>query len=121
MVTYFDNPTFLAKEEDSIAAIKRLQHNGIRVVMLTGDNRATAQAVAAKVGITEFFAEVLPQDKSDKVVELQAQGEIVGMTGDGINDAPALAMANVGFAIGTAPPVSMTFLDQAAAFKGGSS
>ena len=54
-------------KEDSIAAIKRLQHNGIRVVMLTGDNRATAQAVAAKVGITEFFAEVLPQDKSDKV------------------------------------------------------
>jgi Cu+-exporting ATPase len=98
-------------KEDSIAAIKRLQHNGIRVVMLTGDNRATAQAVAAKVGITEFFAEVLPQDKSDKVVELQAQGEIVGMTGDGINDAPALAMANVGFAIGTGTDVAIESAD----------
>jgi Cu+-exporting ATPase len=98
-------------KKDSIAAIKRLQHNGIRVVMLTGDNRATAQAVAAKVGITEFFAEVLPQDKSDKVVELQAQGEIVGMTGDGINDAPALAMANVGFAIGTGTDVAIESAD----------
>jgi Cu+-exporting ATPase len=98
-------------KEDSIAAIKRLQHNGIRVVMLTGDNRATAQAVAAKVGITEFFAEVLPQEKSDKVVELQAQGEIVGMTGDGINDAPALAMANVGFAIGTGTDVAIESAD----------
>jgi Cu+-exporting ATPase len=98
-------------KEDSITAIKRLQHNGIRVVMLTGDNRATAQAVAAKVGITEFFAEVLPQEKSDKVVELQAQGEIVGMTGDGINDAPALAMANVGFAIGTGTDVAIESAD----------
>ncbi len=98
-------------KEDSIAAIKRLQHNGIRVIMLTGDNRATAQAVAAKVGITEFFAEVLPQEKTDKVVELQAQGEIVGMTGDGINDAPALAMANVGFAIGTGTDVAIESAD----------
>lgn len=98
-------------KEDSIAAINRLQHNGIRVVMLTGDNRATAQAVAAKVGITEFFAEVLPQEKSDKVVELQAQGEIVGMTGDGINDAPALAIANVGFAIGTGTDVAIESAD----------
>jgi Cu+-exporting ATPase len=98
-------------KEDSIAAIRRLQHNGIRVVMLTGDNRATAQAVAAKVGITDFFAEVLPQQKSDKVVELQAQGEIVGMTGDGINDAPALAMANVGFAIGTGTDVAIESAD----------
>ena len=98
-------------KEDSVAAIKRLQHNGIRVVMLTGDNRATAQAIAARVGITEFFAEVLPQGKSDKVVELQAQGEIVGMTGDGINDAPALAMANVGFAIGTGTDVAIESAD----------
>ncbi|WP_219899600.1 heavy metal translocating P-type ATPase [Zobellella taiwanensis] len=98
-------------KEDSIAAIKRLQHNGIRVVMLTGDNRATARAVAEKAGIKEFFAEVLPEDKSKKVQELQMQGEVVGMTGDGINDAPALAMANVGFAIGTGTDVAIESAD----------
>jgi P-type Cu+ transporter len=98
-------------KEDSIAAIKRLQHNGIRVIMLTGDNRATAKAVAEKVGIAEYFAEVLPQDKTDKIVELQMQEEIVGMTGDGINDAPALAMANVGFAIGTGTDVAIESAD----------
>lgn len=98
-------------KEDSIAAIRRLQHNGIRVVMLTGDNRATAKAVANKVGITDFFAEVLPEDKTRKVQELQMQGEIVGMTGDGINDAPALAQANVGFAIGTGTDVAIESAD----------
>lgn len=98
-------------KDDSIAAIKRLQDNGMRVIMLTGDNRATAKAVADKVGITEFFAEVLPEEKSAKVQELQAQGEIVGMTGDGINDAPALAVANVGFAIGTGTDVAIESSD----------
>ncbi|AUD80057.1 copper-translocating P-type ATPase [Kangiella profundi] len=98
-------------KEDSIAAIKRLQHNGIRVVMLTGDNRATAKAVAEKVGIKEFFAEVLPEEKSKKVQELQMEGEVVGMTGDGINDAPALAIANVGFAIGTGTDVAIESAD----------
>ncbi len=98
-------------KEDSIAAIKRLQKNGIRVVMLTGDNRDTAKAVANKAGITEFFAEVLPEEKSAKVQELQMQGEIVGMTGDGINDAPALAIANVGFAIGTGTDVAIESAD----------
>lgn len=98
-------------KEDSIAAIKRLQHNGIRVVMLTGDNRDTAKAVANKAGITEFFAEVLPEEKSAKVQALQMQGEIVGMTGDGINDAPALAIANVGFAIGTGTDVAIESAD----------
>ncbi|MBA6289108.1 heavy metal translocating P-type ATPase [Colwellia sp. MB3u-4] len=98
-------------KQDSVEAIKRLQANGIRVVMLTGDNKATANAVAKKVGITEVFAEVLPEEKSDKVAELQAQGEIVGMTGDGINDAPALALANVGFAIGTGTDVAIESAD----------
>ena len=96
---------------DSVAAIKRLQAKDIRVVMLTGDNRATANAVAKQVGIKEVFAEVLPEEKSNKVAELQAQGEIVGMTGDGINDAPALALANVGFAIGTGTDVAIESAD----------
>lgn len=98
-------------KDDSVAAIKRLQDNGVRVVMLTGDNRATAEAVAEKVGIKEFFAEVLPEEKSKKVQELQMEGEIVGMTGDGINDAPALAIANVGFAIGTGTDVAIESAD----------
>ncbi|TVZ37451.1 Cu+-exporting ATPase [Alteromonadaceae bacterium 2753L.S.0a.02] len=96
---------------DSVAAIKRLQQQGIHVVMLTGDNRATAQAVARQVGVTEFYAEVLPHEKADKVEVLQQRGEFVGMTGDGINDAPALARANVGFAIGTGTDVAIESAD----------
>ena len=98
-------------KEDSVAAIRRLQDIGLRVVMLTGDNHATAQAVAARAGVTEFYAEVLPEDKADKVAELQKRGEVVGMTGDGINDAPALAMADVGFAIGTGTDVAIESAD----------
>ncbi|AUD78877.1 copper-translocating P-type ATPase [Kangiella profundi] len=98
-------------KEDSIEAIKRLQQANIRVVMLTGDNKATAKAVANKVGIEEFFAEVLPEDKVDKVKQLQKEGELVGMTGDGINDAPALAQADVGFAIGTGTDVAIESAD----------
>jgi len=98
-------------KSDSIEAIKRLQNNGIRVVMLTGDNRMTAHAVANMVGITDFVAEVMPEDKAKKVAEYQANGEIVGMTGDGINDAPALAHANVGFAIGTGTDVAIESAD----------
>ncbi|PKH06166.1 heavy metal translocating P-type ATPase [Moritella sp. Urea-trap-13] len=96
---------------DSIEAIKRLQRNNIRVIMLTGDNSETAAAVAKKVGITEFFAEVLPEDKAKKIAELQMENEIVGMTGDGINDAPALALADVGFAIGTGTDVAIESAD----------
>lgn len=96
---------------DSVSAIKRLKQQGIHVVMLTGDNSATARSVAEQSGVDEFYAEVLPQDKADKVQALQHKGEFVGMTGDGINDAPALAMADVGFAIGTGTDVAIESAD----------
>lgn len=98
-------------KEDSAEAIKRLQNKGIHVVMLTGDNQATAKAVASKVGITDFIAQVMPDDKASEVTKRQSQGEIVGMTGDGINDAPALAQADVGFAIGTGTDVAIESAD----------
>ena len=88
-------------------AIQLLHADGIKIVMLTGDSRTTAAAVAARLGIDEVQAEVAPADKGNVVKRLQAEGHIVAMAGDGINDAPALAQAQVGIAMGTGADVAM--------------
>ena len=94
-------------KETTPEAVKLLQDNGVHIVMLTGDNRTTAEAVARRLGIDEVKAEVLPDEKSEVVRELQNKGRVVAMAGDGINDAPALARAHVGIAMGTGTDVAM--------------
>jgi Cu+-exporting ATPase len=92
---------------DSAAAIRRLRELGLRVALLTGDHAATARAIASQVGIEEVYPEVSPVDKVGVIAELQARGEVVGMAGDGINDAPALARADVGLAMGAGADVAI--------------
>ncbi|HEY0196097.1 MAG TPA: HAD-IC family P-type ATPase, partial [Methanobacterium sp.] len=93
--------------EESAEAIERLKGMGIRCIMITGDRREVAELVSREVGLDSYFAEVLPREKAEKVREIQSQGFTVAMTGDGINDAPALAQADVGIAIGAGTDVAI--------------
>src|SRR5690606_17590374 len=94
-------------KESTEAAIQGLRAEGLRIVVLTGDDRRTAEAVAARLGLDEVIANVLPDQKADVVARLQAEGAVVAMAGDGVNDAPALAVAEVGIAMGTGTDVAI--------------
>ena len=96
-----------AIKESSKKAITELINKGIEVIMMTGDNRNTAKAVADSLNLSSYQAECLPEDKFNKIKELQAEGKIVAMAGDGINDSPALAQANVGISMGTGTDVAI--------------
>ncbi len=100
--------TLKPRAAQTVAALKSM---GLKILLLSGDNKMTAAAVAKSIGIEDVLAEVLPGDKAQKVTELQAQGEVVAMVGDGINDAPALAAADVGIALGTGADVALEAAD----------
>lgn len=100
-----------ALKNDTVKAVQRLKAQGLKVMMLTGDNQATAQRVANWVGINEYAAELMPEDKLNKIKQLQSQGQVVAMVGDGINDAPALSQADVGIAMGQGTDVAIESAD----------